>query len=78
MYVVRVFVRLREMVATNRELARRLDELEKKYDSRFRLVFDAIRELMAPPAPAKRSIGFRVEEERPAYRVRRPEQRARA
>jgi hypothetical protein len=69
--IMRAFVRLREMVATNRELARRLDELEKKYDSRFKMVFEAIRQLMAPPAKARRSIGFRVEEAGPVYRVRR-------
>ena len=67
----RAFVRLREMIATNRDLARRLDELEKRYDAQFKGVFDAIRQLMAPPAKAPRSIGFRVEEGRPGYRVRR-------
>ena len=59
--VVRAFVRLREMLASHKELARRLDELEKKYDSQFRVVFDAIRELMAPPPPRpRRRIGFDV------------------
>lgn len=57
--VVRSFVRLREMLATNRELARKLASLEKKYDHQFKVVFDAIRELMAPPEPPpKRRIGF--------------------
>jgi len=60
-FVVRAFVRLREMIASNKELSRRLDELEKKYDSQFNVVFDAIRELMAPPEPPGR-IGFRKEE----------------
>jgi hypothetical protein len=56
--IMRAFVRLREMLASNKELARRLDELEKKYDKQFKLVFDAIRELMEPPEPKKRPIGF--------------------
>jgi leucyl aminopeptidase len=57
-YVVRAFVRLREMIASNKELAKRLDELEKKYDDQFSVVFDAIRQLMTPPEPKKRKIGF--------------------
>ena len=69
--IMRAFVRLREIIATNRDLARRLDELEKRYDARLKAVFEAIRQLMAPPGRAHRSIGFRVEETRPRYRVRR-------
>ena len=61
-YVVRAFVRLREMIASNKELSRRLDELEKKYDSKFKVVFDAIRQLMTPPELPRRRIGFRREE----------------
>jgi hypothetical protein len=63
--IMRAFVRLREMIATNRDLARRLDELEKRYDAQFKGVFDAIRQLMAPPVEPRRSIGFRVEEAGP-------------
>lgn len=61
-YVVRAFVRLRELIASNKELAKRLDELEKKYDSQFKVVFDAIRELMTPiePPPKPCRIGFRT------------------
>ncbi len=60
--VVRTFVRLRQMVLSHAELARRLDELERKYDAQFRVVFDAIRELMEPlPAAPKGRIGFRAE-----------------
>jgi len=66
--IMRTFVRLRRMVASNAELARRLHELEKKYDVQFKTVFDAIRALMTPPDKPRRSIGFRVEEARPAYR----------
>jgi hypothetical protein len=59
--IMRAFVRLRQMLLSNAELSRRLDALEKKYDAQFRVVFDAIRQLMAPPAtPKKRGIGFHV------------------
>ena len=61
-HVVRAFVRLREMIASNKELAKRLDELEKKYDSQFKVVFHAIRQLMTPPMVPHRRIGFRREE----------------
>ena len=57
--VMRAFVRLRQMLSTHKDLARRLDELEKRYDSQFKMVFDAIRELMEPPAKLRPVIGFR-------------------
>lgn len=57
--VMRAFVRLRRILATNADLARKLEALEKRYDAQFRAVFDAIRQLMAPPEPSrKRRIGF--------------------
>jgi hypothetical protein len=57
--IMRAFVRLRQMLATNVALARKLAALEKKYDTQFKVVFDAIRELMTPPDPKKkRPIGF--------------------
>jgi len=57
--IMRAFVRLRELIGHNHEMARRLNALESKYDQQFKVVFDAIRELMAPPAPSpKRRIGF--------------------
>ncbi len=57
--VVRAFMRLREMLVGNKDLARKVDELEKKYDAQFRVIFDAIRGLMRPvPPPPKRRIGF--------------------
>ena len=60
-HVVRAFVRLREVLATHKDLARKLEDLEKKYDAQFRVVFDAIRQLMAPPPePKKRRIGFQA------------------
>jgi len=58
------------------DLARKLAEIEKRYDAQFRAVFDAIRQLMAPPEKPRRSIGFRVEEAGPRYRVRRVRRRA--
>ncbi len=57
--IMRAFVRMRDMVASNKDLARRLDALERKYDSNFRVVFDAIRDLMDPPVEPKKRIGFR-------------------
>ena len=57
--IMRAFVRLRVMLATHASLARRLNELEQKYDEQFRVVFEAIRELMTPePVPPTRRIGF--------------------
>ena len=58
--VVRAFVRLRQMLTSNAELARKLAALENKYDAQFKVVFDAIRQLMSPPARPKREIGFHV------------------
>jgi hypothetical protein len=61
--IMRTFVRLREMITSNAELARRLNELENKYDSQFHAVFDAIRQLMAPPPlQPKPRIGFHTSE----------------
>jgi hypothetical protein len=57
--IMRAFVRLREMLMSNADLARKLLALENKYDAQFRVVFDAIRELMeGPPPPQKPRIGF--------------------
>jgi ORF6N domain len=60
--IMRTFVRLREMLLSNADLARKLDMLEKKYDAQFKVVFDAIRELMTPPEPSRRRIGFHSHE----------------
>ena len=57
--VVRAFVRLREMLASHEDLARKLTDLEKKYDYRFQVVFDAIRQLMEPPRKPHPKIGFK-------------------
>ncbi len=56
--IMRAFVRLRLLLASNRDLARRLDALEAKTDAQFAAVFDAIRQLMTPPESTKRPIGF--------------------
>lgn len=65
--IMRAFVRLREMIATHKDLARKLEALEKRYDAQFKVVFDAIRELMARPEPRKRKIGFLVKERAARY-----------
>jgi hypothetical protein len=56
--IVKTFVRLREMLASNSALAWKLAELELRYDQQFKVVFDAIRELMMPPEPPRKRIGF--------------------
>lgn len=62
--IMRTFVKLREMLSTHKDLARKLAAMEKKYDSQFKVVFDAIRQLMTPPETKKRKIGFHREEEK--------------
>jgi len=57
--IMRTFTQLRAMLATHADLAQKLEVLERKYDGQFRVVFEAIRDLMEPPAPAKKPIGFR-------------------
>ncbi len=56
--IMRTFVKLRSMLESNKELAKKLAALERKYDDQFRDVFEAIRELMTPPSPSKKRIGF--------------------
>lgn len=56
--VVRAFIRLRNLVAEHRDLSRRLDELEQRYDLRFKAVFDAVRQLLEPPRRRRGQIGF--------------------
>jgi Asp-tRNA(Asn)/Glu-tRNA(Gln) amidotransferase A subunit family amidase len=59
--IMRAFVRLRRMLASHADLARRLDALEQNYDAQFKAVFDAIRELMTPTVPRRRrAIGFQA------------------
>ncbi len=64
--IMRAFVALRGLLASHADLARKLDELETKYDEQFRMVFDAIRQLMQPPAPPRGRIGFGEVKEAPA------------
>jgi ORF6N domain-containing protein len=59
--IMRTFVRLREILASNADLNRRLDDLERNYDTKFKVVFDAIRTLLAAPEKTTRKIGFRGE-----------------
>ena len=61
--IMRAFIRLRQMLASHTELARKLDALERKYDAQFKVVFEAIRQLMAPPESKRRPIGFRKGDE---------------
>ena len=62
------FAKLREIISANKDLSRRLDVLEKKYDAQFKVVFDAIRQLMATPEPREKKIGFRVRERHVRYK----------
>jgi hypothetical protein len=65
--IMRAFVRLRRILASHEDLARKLKELERRYDAQFRAVFQAIRQLMEPSEKLRRPIGFRVQEPRSAY-----------
>ena len=70
--IMRAFVKLREMLSTNKELAHKLEQLERKiekHDEEIKLIFDAIRQLMAPPEPKKRKIGFVVRERSAQYKT---------
>lgn len=62
--IMRTFAKLREILTKHKDLARRLDDLEKKYDAQFKIVFDAIRQLMADPLKPKKRIGFLREKEK--------------
>jgi len=61
--IMRTFTRIREMLATNAELAQKIETLEKKYDAQFKVVFDAFRQLMLPSETKKKKIGFKREHE---------------
>jgi DNA-binding PadR family transcriptional regulator len=70
--IMRAFVKLREILSTHKELALKLKQLEKKiekHDEEIQAIFEAIRQLMMPPEPPKRRIGFGVEEPKVKYRV---------
>lgn len=65
--IMRAFVKLREMIISNKELAEKLNAMEQQYDDQFRVVFDAIRQLMSSDVIEKESIGFKVKEEVGVY-----------
>jgi hypothetical protein len=72
--IMRAFVRLRQMLSTHAELARKLEAMERKYDAQFKVVFEAIRELMRPPklpATPKRKIGFDLKEKQTGYGLKK-------
>jgi phage regulator Rha-like protein len=73
--IVRTFVRLRETLSTHADLARKITEMEKKYDSQFKVVFDALRALMAPPIKPKRKIGFDLKEKQARYSIKKSSQK---
>lgn len=60
--IMRTFSRIRHFIASHKDLAQKLEELERKYDEQFRVVFDVIRQLMSSADPPKRRIGFGVED----------------
>ena len=65
--IMRAFVRLRQMLSAHKDLERKLHALERKYDKQFKVVFDAIRALMAPPEKPRKKIGFEVKEPKARY-----------
>jgi len=80
-FVVRAFVRMRQAMAAHTDMAEKLAELERRitgHDEAIRSLVQTIRQLMAPPAKPRRSIGFQVEEGRPVYQRRRPSGRSKA
>jgi hypothetical protein len=69
--IMRAFVQLRRMLATHADLARKLEEMERKYDRQFQVVFEAMRRLMAPPEKHRKEIGFKVKERPSKYKIRK-------
>ena len=65
--IMRAFVRLRWMISSHKELLRKLEDMERKYDEQFRVIFEAIRQLMTPPEPPRSKIGFEAKEAAAAY-----------
>ena len=65
--IMRAFVRIRQMLASHKDLERRFDALEERYDEQFKVVFDAIRALMEPPEKPRKKIGFEVKEKKGSY-----------
>ena len=69
--IMRTFVKLRRLLSTHKDLAAKLEDLEKKYDAQFRVVFEAIRQIMTPLEQPKKEIGFRVKETKAQYKAKR-------
>ena len=69
--IIKTFVLLRRMLSDNKELARQLEELEKKYDANFRVVFSALKQLMIQKYKPKRPIGFQIKESVKGYKTKR-------
>jgi hypothetical protein len=65
--IMRAFVRLRQFLSTHKELEQKLEEMEMKYDEQFQVVFEAIRQLMTPPDPPRKRIGFEAKEAAAPY-----------
>lgn len=61
--IMRTFTKLRELLATHKELRQKIEEMEKKYDHQFKIVFDTIKQLLTPPETKKKKIGFKREHE---------------
>jgi hypothetical protein len=61
--IMRAFVKMRRLLASHARLEKKLLELEEKYDGQFAMVFEALKQLMAPPEPRRKRIGFRRDEE---------------
>lgn len=70
-FVVRAFIKLREMIASHKDLARKLNDLEKKYDGQFQVVFEAIRQILEVEEKPKKKIGFIARERQAVYRTNR-------
>ena len=70
-HIIRTFVKLREMIVSNKDLARKLNDLEKRYDGQFQIVFEAIRQLIEVEESPKRKIGFIARERQTVYRTSR-------
>jgi phosphate uptake regulator len=64
---MRAFVQLRQMISSHEDLLRKVEEMEKKYDRQFQVVFEAIRQLMSPPERPRKKIGFQVKEPKAQY-----------
>jgi hypothetical protein len=69
--IIRTFIQMREAMALHADLARKLNTLENKYDNQFKVVFNAIRQLMKPPDTPRRPIGFKVRERKSTYHIQK-------